>query len=137
MSGRALATKLGVKPGNRVLVLDAPAEYGELLGPLPEGAQVDDEARGERGYDLVHVFVKDRLDVERLAPAAFRALRPGGVLWFSYPKQAAKVATDLTRDRGWDVVAQAGLRPVAQVAVDDIWSALRFRPAADVGTGGC
>ena len=132
MEAGALARKLQVKAGSRVLVLDAPERYEETLGPLPEAVVVE-TSPGEAGaYDVVQVFVKDRLDVERRAAAALRALRPGGVLWFAYPKQAAKVATDLTRDRGWDVVAQAGLRPVAQVAVDEVWSALRFRPEADV-----
>ena len=127
MEAAALARKLQVKPGNRVLVLDAPEGYLEVLG-----APADAEPAQDGAYDVVQVFVKDRLDVERHAATAFRALRPGGVLWFAYPKQSAKVATDLTRDRGWDVVAQAGLRPVAQVAIDEVWSALRFRPEADV-----
>ena len=132
MEGGALARKLQVKPGARVLVLDGPEGYEETLGPLPENVVLETEPGEDGVYDVVQVFVKDRLDVERRAAAALRALRPGGVLWFAYPKQAAKVATDLTRDRGWDVVAQAGLRPIAQVAVDEVWSALRFRPVADV-----
>ena len=122
-----LARKLQVKPASRVLVLDAPEGYVERLG-----AAAETEPREDGAYDVVQVFVKDRLDVERRAAPALRALRRGGVLWFSYPKRASQVATDLTRDHGWDVVAQAGLRPVAQVSVDEVWSALRFRPASDV-----
>ena len=49
------------------------------------------------------------------------------------PKRSAKVATDLTRDHGWEAFAKAGWRPVTQVSVDDVWSALRFRPLAEVG----
>jgi SAM-dependent methyltransferase len=119
-----LARKLQVKPGTRVLVLDAPDAYLERLGDPAETEPRDDAA-----YDVVQVFVKDRLDVERRAAAALRALRPGGVLWFSYPKRSSKVATDLTRDHGWDVVARAGLRPVAQVSVDEVWSDVRPRSA--------
>ncbi len=127
-----LAAKLQVKPGSRLLVLNAPEGYRSALEPLPEDAEVS-ETPDEGAFDVVQAFVKDRLDVERYAAEAIRALKPGGALWFSYPKQSAKVATDLTRDKGWDVVARAGLRPVAQVAVDDVWSALRFRPERHVG----
>jgi hypothetical protein len=53
--------------------------------------------------------------------------------WASYPKRSAKVATDLTRDHGWEAFATADWRPVTQVSIDDVWSALRFRPLAEVG----
>jgi len=54
-------------------------------------------------------------------------------LWISYPKRSSKVETDITRDVGWDVVYKAGLEGVTQIAIDDTWSALRFRPADRVG----
>ena len=60
------------------------------------------------------------------------ALKLGGLLWFSYPKKSSKVETDITRDVGWDALGSTGLRPVTQVAIDDTWSALRFRPVVDV-----
>jgi hypothetical protein len=49
-------------------------------------------------------------------------------LWIAYPKGGSGVDTDLNRDVGWEPVKDLGLRPVAQVSVDRIWSALRFRP---------
>ncbi|MGH3665245.1 MAG: hypothetical protein ACRDU8_03995 [Egibacteraceae bacterium] len=56
----------------------------------------------------------------------------GGLLWPAYPKRSAKVDTDLTRDVGWDAVTKAGWDGIAQVSVDDVWSAVRFRPVADI-----
>ena len=64
---------------------------------------------------------------------ALESITYDGVLWISYPKRSSKVKTDLSRDVGWDVVANAGLRPVTQVSVDETWSALRFRPLEQVG----
>jgi hypothetical protein len=75
-------------------------------------------------------FVLDREDVGSLA-AALRATLPstGEVrLWIAYPKRMSGVETDLTRDVGWEPLHGLGLRAVANVAVDDVWSALRFRP---------
>lgn len=65
---------------------------------------------------------------------ALQALKPGGLLWFAYPKKSSGLKTDITRDVGWDAVTQAGLKGVAQVAIDETWSALRFRPVEEVGT---
>jgi hypothetical protein len=75
-------------------------------------------------------FVLDREDVGSLA-AALRATLPstGEVrLWTAYPKKTSGVETDLTRDVGWEPLHGLGLQAVANVAVDDVWSALRFRP---------
>ena len=80
----------------------------------------------------MQTFVRNKAEVDSSAEKAIAALKPGGLLWFSYPKKGSKVVTDITRDVGWDVLGSAGLRPVTQVAIDDTWSALRFRPIADV-----
>jgi Protein of unknown function (DUF3052) len=130
MAETPLARKLQIGPGSRVLVLNAPTGYRDRLRPLPEGAAIDEES-GE-GFDVVHLFVRDSAELDRHAGRALSSVREGGVLWISYPKHSSKVETDLTRDVGWETVKGAGLRPVAQVSVDDIWSALRFRPAEQV-----
>ncbi|WP_067968114.1 hypothetical protein [Nocardiopsis trehalosi] len=128
---RPLAHKLGVAPDHRLLVLDAPAHYTGLLDP-PPGVRVDTAARPGARYDGVHLFVRTRADVERAAPAALAAAGPDTRLWLCYPKRSGALASDLSRDTGWDTVLAAGWEPVAQVAVDPDWSALRYRPAADI-----
>lgn len=125
-----LAKKLRIQPDQRILILYAPPGYLEALGELPEGARVSREPDGE--YDFVHLFVSSRAELDARAPAALRAVKYDGILWISYPKQSAKIKTDINRDSGWDVVFKAGLRPVTQVAIDEVWSALRFRPIEKV-----
>jgi hypothetical protein len=129
VTSNPMARKLQIKPGSRLLVLNAPAGYLERLQPLPDGV----ELAGAGAADVVQLFVRDRAELERDGLAAVAAVRPGGVLWVSYPKRSARVATDLTRDVGWDALVAAGWRVVSQVAVDEVWSALRFRPLAEVG----
>jgi len=126
MAGSPLTKKLGLKPGQRVLVINAPEGYRDLLGALPEGVEMHDQPDGS--YDFVQLFAKDKAQLERDAPVAIAALKPNGMFWISYPKQSSKVPTDITRDRGWDVVEQTGLQGVAMVSVDGVWSAFRFRP---------
>jgi hypothetical protein len=130
MTDTPLQKKLGIKPGQRLLVLYAPEGYLHLLGTLPESATLSADAQGT--CDFVQVFVRERADVSRAAATAVQALKPGGLLWFAYPKKTSGVKTDITRDHGWDALLSAGLRPVTQIAIDDTWSALRFRPLSEV-----
>jgi hypothetical protein len=139
MPPSALAKKLMLKPGQRGLVLNPPTGFAELLGELPEGvdlafhAQVPAIPPGPGQADFVHLFVKDRTELAHWAPLALQAVKYDGLLWLSYPKRSSKVPTDITRDTGWDVVRQAGLEPISQISIDDVWSALRFRPSERVG----
>ena len=130
MADTALPKKLLIKPGYRVLLLNAPAGYQDLLGPLA-GVEVSETAGGT--FDLVQVFARMQSDVERLAPSAIAATKPGGIVWWTYPKKTGKIDSDLTRDHGWQALAGRGYQPVTQIAIDDTWSALRFRPNAEVG----
>ena len=133
-SSSPLAKKLHLKPGYKLLLLNVPQQYPQRLEPLPDGLTVSRSPGGSAAaFDAVHLFVSDRAELTRHWPAAARALKPGGLMWVSYPKKSSKVKTDLTRDDGWDVVTDDGWDGVAMVAVDDVWSALRFRPSADVG----
>ena len=66
---------------------------------------------------------------------AIAAVDAGAVTWVAYPKKTSGVPTDLTRDRGWEAVT-GDIDAVSQVAVDDTWSALRFKSVAEVGRRG-
>ena len=130
MSKTPLAKKLRIQPGQRILILNPPPGYLDELD-LPEGVEL--AQRPEGIFDFVHLFVKNSAELQSLGPTAIEAVKVDGLLWISYPKQSSKVETDLTRDVGWEMMAEAGLRPVTQVSVNDIWSALRFRPIDRVG----
>ena len=123
----ALAKKLQIKAGTRVLVLGAPEGHLERLDPLPEGAEVKTRAGGRAAFDVVHVFVDDRKSLDRRWAAASAAARPGGILWVSYPKQTSGARSDLNRDVLREELASRGWEAVSQVAVDERWSALRFK----------
>ena len=130
MGDNPLLKKLGVRAGQRMLIVHAPADYIRVLGTLPKGAEVRTSADGL--FDFVQLFVQSKSDIAAHAVGVISVLKPGGVLWFSYPKKSSGVETDITRDIGWEEVGSMGWRPVSQVAIDDTWSALRFRPIAEV-----
>ena len=130
MAESPLIKKLGIKPGQKMLILNAPEGYIQALGTLPAGAEVKISAGGT--FDYVHLFVRNKADIDNHATTAMYSLKPGGLLWFTYPKKSSSINTDITRDIGWDALTAAGIRPVTQIAIDDTWSALRFRPISEV-----
>ena len=83
-------------------------------------------ARGWPPFDFIQVFVTRRDELLATGPELRQALKPGGVLWISYPKGKA-LPTDLNRDVVRLAAAEVGLEVVSQVAIDDVWSALRAK----------
>jgi hypothetical protein len=128
MADSALSKRLGIKAGHRVLLLNAPSGYTGVLDDLPEGSTLSTSVDGV--YDVVLAFVHNRADIDRVAAEAMAASKPGGSLWFAYPKKTSKVKTDISRDVGWDALFSAGWEIVAQISIDDTWSAGRFRPSS-------
>lgn len=126
-----LATKLQIKPGHRLAVLNVPEGYLARLTAELEGIAVS--AGTEAGCDSVLLFVNNLDETARLAPDAMQSAPAGGPVWLAYPKMSSNVKTDVNRDRLWDALKSSGWRPVRQVAIDEVWSALRFRPAGEVG----
>ena len=130
----ALARKLLIEPGQRVLVLNAPSGYLAGLQPPPDGVTIVDQGNGP--HDVVQLFARDRAQLERDADAAMSALKPGGILWMAYPKPSSGPGSDLNRDHGWGMLHGAGLVAVTQISVADGWNALRWRPNAEAVAAG-
>ena len=94
-SGTPLATKLGFKPGMRIVLLGAPPDYDELA-LLPEGVRF--ARRVAKGVDAVHMFATERAPLSVLLPSLMKSIKPDGMIWVSWPKKASGVATDVTED---------------------------------------
>lgn len=132
MTASAVAKKLLIKPGHRITVLNAPDGYLDVLRPLPDGAELVESL--ERPVDVVQVFVRHSDELRSAGPTAVAAMKPDGLLWVCYPKGGKKAGTDLNRDILWELMGrQSSLVGVTLVAIDDAWSAMRFRPADKVG----
>ena len=121
---RPLANKLYIREGYRIAILNPPAGYSQLLGELPENVTVTNSVEGE--FDVIQFFVTKRKKLEEELSELRNALRPGGLVWVSYPK-VNQLDADINRDSIAAYAETIGLKAVAQVSVDDIWSALRFK----------
>lgn len=123
-SGTPLPTKLGIKQGMRVVALNVPQDYRNLVAPWPEQAGL--AARADAKTDLVHLFVIERAVLAKESQRLRKLLKPDAVLWISWPKKAAKVPTDITEDVIREVVLPMGWVDVKVCAVDATWSGLKL-----------
>lgn len=123
-SGKPLVTKIGVKPGERWLLVNAPKGFESELEPLPAGAQLVRTARA--GVDGTMFFVKERAMLERSAARVQERIGEGGALWIAWPKRSSGVASDVTEDVLRDVILPTGWVDVKVCAVTDVWSGLKF-----------
>ena len=113
----SLARKMNLKDGMKMRVVGKPA--GVSLGDIP--AVTSGKA------DSILVFVKTLADVDAKCGPVVEAAKADGLAWVAYPK-AGQLGTDLNRDILWKHLLKSGIQGIRQVAIDDTWSALRFRP---------
>jgi len=123
-SGTPLVQKIGLKPGYRLALSEAPEGFLRELEPLPEGLRIVNG--GKAPLDCVILFALEA----RTLDARFRRwadrLTPAGMLWVAWPKRASKVETDVTEAFVMQTGLGAGLVDVKICAIDDTWSGLKF-----------
>jgi hypothetical protein len=125
-SGTPLSRKLGLEPGARVVLLQAPPGFEALLAPLPPGVVIRRDLRRGRPVDLVVLFVTARARLESGIGRVLESLPPDGACWVAWPKRASKVPTDMSDHVVRDVVLPLGWVDTKVCAVDATWSALRL-----------
>jgi hypothetical protein len=123
-SGTPLVKKLGIKPGDRLAILNAPDDYETTLGPIPEGAQRLRQLG--KAMDFVQFFTRSRSELARSFPKLRDALAYHGGLWVSWPKKSSGVESDLNENIIREIGLQNGLVDVKVAAVDEVWSGLKF-----------
>jgi len=122
-----LAEKLLIKPGSRVLLLNAPIGYVKKLQPLPDGVTIADR-RSQTASEVAIVFVRDTAELKRLQ-SGFATLEDDAALWVCHPEGGK---TDLDRDVLSAALKGDELIGVSRVAFDETWTCVRFRTPEDV-----
>ena len=124
----SLAQKLQIKSG-KLIVMNAPQGYAEQLAQELKDLTVSTRAAGRA--EAVLLFVNSLAEVDTLTTKAGKLVKPEGMLWIAYAKGTSKVKTDVNRDKLWAAVQPIGWQPVRQIALDEVWSAMRFKPMAE------
>jgi hypothetical protein len=123
MAEKTIAEKLLIKPNSTLWASD-PARL-TLVEPLPDGAH---SVEGPAHAATALVFADDAASVRRVLAEHREGLGAPGAFWVAYPKANR---TDVNRDSLWPILGEFGMRPIGQVALDDVWSAMRFRTLKD------
>jgi hypothetical protein len=123
-SGTPLARKLGIKAGAQVHAAGAPANYLNLLAPLPPDVTFVSPLSATT--DIAHLFIRKRAELEKTLRAWLVELKPDGAIWVSWPKRASGIATDITENDIRKAALPLGLVDVKVCAIDDTWSGLKL-----------
>ncbi|MFT3711244.1 MAG: hypothetical protein QM817_26740 [Archangium sp.] len=128
----ALFKKLNLGEHTQVSVIDAPKSFDAELTQL-KGVTI---ARApKKGFAFVIGFGTTKKQVDAFAKKVAAPLEGDPVVWFAYPKGSSKKYTcEFNRNDGWDALGAVGYEPVRQVAIDEDWSALRFRRVGNIKT---
>ena len=123
-SGTPLVKKLGIKPGYKLMLINAPDNYFKLLEEDVEHQLCKKNDR----VDFIHLFVKNKLEFESEMKKLRHAIEknPNMIIWVSWYKKSAGIATDVTEDTIRNYALKNGLVDVKVCAVSDIWSGLKL-----------
>jgi hypothetical protein len=121
---KAVLKKLMLKGQSPVLVLNAPSEAGELLAAFGPGLLT--AAKGKAAFALA--YAANRAAATKISKAAPKFLEDKAVFWVAYPKGSSKkYKSDINRDTLHVLMKESGFDGVSLVALDDDWSAMRFK----------
>jgi len=130
----ALLKKLNFKEGehNNVCLHNLPANLQEIQKAFTSFSETELIEYSDSLYkdvlDFALFFFQKKSELDDAIPKLIPLLKEDAVLWCCYPKKSSKkYSSDITRDTGWAVFGDFNYEPVRQVAIDDDWSALRFR----------
>jgi hypothetical protein len=131
MNPELIFKKLRLFPQQQKLIVNAPAEFLALLSDMPYDTQAVPEKMGT--YNFIAAFGTTKQELEQYLQSVAAAGTYDCLFWACYPKGTGKIKSDLKREVVWTLVNQIALQCVAQIAINETWSALRARPAAAVG----
>lgn len=123
-----LFKKMNWKDGASIYVLDAPDSFLPEMEAMEAFTAISRSIKGKSEAGFILGFCLQKSQVDKLAESAANCLAGDGLLWIAYPKGTSKkYKCDFNRDNGWDKLGKLGFEPVRMVAIDEDWSALRFR----------
>ena len=120
-----LVKKLGIKPGDQVLLVNSPDHFEKLIGVWPAEIQFATIEKC-READYIHLFTQEIAELEVMFPILIEKLKKGGVLWISWPKASSKMLKDLNGNDVRRIGLEHGLVDVKVCAIDEDWSGLKF-----------
>lgn len=125
--------KLNYKDQKQIHIVNAPPAFAPIVDAMRGIASIKNKLTLPNEVEFFLGFVTKQKDVDDLTRLVASLLKEAGLLWFAYPKGTSKKYTcEFNRDTGWKVLGERGFEPVRMVAIDEDWTALRFRKAEKI-----
>ncbi len=124
----AVFKKMNFRSTENIVVLNSPPSFDANLSQMEGLTSILNNLEEVNTTEFILAFCTKQAEVDSVANQAVSKLTGDGLLWFAYPKGTSKrYKCDFNRDTGWEVLGKLGFEPVRAVAIDEDWSALRFR----------
>ena len=126
MPAQSLLEKLQLKDEKNLLLQGLPLAIEKQFIKLSFSKNVTPLLKSKR-IDFALIFAFSQKQLKEILKDVIPALHAEAKFWVAYPKASSKIASDLSRDASWDFIAAHGFETVRMVAVDNLWSAVRFK----------
>ena len=120
--------KLKFKEHKSIIVLNSPEEFRSILSEMETLAEVECQLNEIAVNTMFIAFVQKESEVAEFSNKLNELIKKDQLIWFAYPKKSSKkYKAEINRDFGWKSLGAIGLEGVSAIAIDEDWSALRFR----------
>lgn len=126
MSNLSLFEKLELKDEKNLLIQGLPSSIEKQFAKLSYAKNVTPLLKTKK-VDFALVFAVNQNQLHNVLKEIFPALHNESKLWVAYPKETSKIVSDLSRECSWDILAANSFEGVSLVALDHVWSAMRFK----------
>lgn len=131
----AVLKKLNYKNQEIVFVINSPQSFEKNLQSIANNCEIRHQVGKDDGIEFAIAFVTKQEELNDTVSSLAPKLQGDAVFWICYPKRTSrKYNCDFNRDQGWTILGQYGFEGVRQVAIDEDWSALRFRKVEYIRT---
>jgi hypothetical protein len=131
----AIFKKLNYKDQDKIYIVNAPKSFDKETDEMQTTTALKTSIGVAKEVEFFLAFVTKQKEVDDLAKKVAPLIKGDGLLWFAYPKGSSKkFKCEFNRDNGWNELGKHGFEPVRMVAIDEDWSALRFRKAENIKT---
>ncbi len=124
----SLFKKLNFKQHPEICIVNHPAEFEDELQAINKYTVIKTKISECKELEFILAFVKTKAQIDKVVSVIQKKIKGDGIVWFAYPKGTSKkYKAEINRDNGWQELGNIGMETVRAVAIDEDWSALRFR----------
>jgi hypothetical protein len=131
MSTQSVLEKLQLKDEKNILIQGLPSSIEKQFVKLSYAKNITPLLKTKK-VDFALVFAINQNQLNSILKEVMPALHLESKFWVAYPKTTSKIVSDLNRDCSWDILCDNGYEAVSQIALDHVWTAMRFKKSEQI-----